>query len=255
MYILTQTGCTNFAEAHKFYTRKLGHEFESISRQAIGKQRMYIDPEMFINMSESFIDNLYGEFKGFSRFKGYIIAACDGSICHLPNNPKTKISFNISEDTIFGRRLSRGRISCILDVNSNHILTVKIGDRKIKEVAYAIEHLNNLKERMDISKMITIYDRGYGSTELMIHTMYVDSKFLIRLNSRAFKKKINKMGSDDGIIQLNITKKILNKFQDENVCGFAENMGRLKIRIVKVKLKNGTTEILVTNLTQEELTK
>lgn len=51
LYILTQTGCTNFAEAHKFYTKTLKNEFKSISRQAIGKQRMHIDSKMFIDMS------------------------------------------------------------------------------------------------------------------------------------------------------------------------------------------------------------
>ena len=39
-YILTQTGCMNFAEVHKFFTKTLKHEFESITQQAIKKQRM-----------------------------------------------------------------------------------------------------------------------------------------------------------------------------------------------------------------------
>ena len=86
-YILTQTGCTNFAEAHRFFTRIRGNEFESISRQAIGKQRMYIDSELFEDASESFINELYKEFKGFSKIKGYIVGACDGSIFSLPNTP------------------------------------------------------------------------------------------------------------------------------------------------------------------------
>ena len=43
-------------------------------------------------------------------------------------------------------------------------------------------------------------------------------------------------------------KKILRSITDENVREFAEKMGRLEIRIVKVKLKNGTIEILATNL-------
>ena len=255
IYILTQTGCTNFAEAHKFFTHTLKNEFESISRQAIGKQRIYISPQMFIDMSEEFIDKLYGEFKGFSKFKGYIIGACDGSICQFPNNPTTKEAFRIAIDTIFGRHLSRGRISCILDVNSNHILTAKIDSREVNEIMLAIEHLNNLKNRLDIRKLITIYDRGYGSTELMIHTIYLDSKFLIRLNDNAFRKKISQMNCDDGIIEININKRILKKIKDEKVREFAEEMGRLKIRIAKVELKNGTIETLATNLDESEFSK
>lgn len=46
---------------------------------------MYIDPNMFIDMFELFIDRLYGKFKGFFKYKGYIVCACDGSIFDLPN--------------------------------------------------------------------------------------------------------------------------------------------------------------------------
>ena len=72
-HILTQTGYTNFAETHKFFTKTLKHEFESITRQTIGKQRIHICPKLFKDLSESFIDKLYGKYKGFSKFKGYYI--------------------------------------------------------------------------------------------------------------------------------------------------------------------------------------
>ena len=255
LYILTQTGCTNFAEAHKFYTKTLKHELESITRQAIGKQRMYINPKLFLDISESFIDKLYGEFKGFSKFKGYIICACDGSIFDLPNTPTTKKAFGIPAGNIFQRYLSRGRVSCILDVHSKHILTSKIESKNVSEITLAIEHLNNLNKRFDLRKFITIYDRGYGSTELMINTVYLDSKFLIRLNSKVFRKRIVNMNSDDGIIEVNMINPFLEKISDEKVRKFAEEMGRLKVRIVKVKLKTGETEILATNLNKNEFTK
>lgn len=255
LYILTQTGCTNFAEAHKFYTKTLNHEFESITRQAIGKQRMYISSKLFLDMSECFIDKLYGKYKGFSKFKGYIICACDGSIFDLPNTPTTKKAFDIPSDTVFERFLSRGRVSCILDVHSKHILTSKIISRTVGEVKLAIEHLNNLNKRFDLTKLIVIYDRGYGSTQLMLHTMYLDSKFIIRLNGQVFKKKIQQMSSDNEIIKINIKNYILKKIDDEKVKEFAVKMERLEFRVVKVKLKNGDIEVLATNLDKNEFSK
>ena len=152
-YVLTQTGCTNFAETHKFFTKTLKHEFESITRQAIGKQRMYICSKLFEDLFESFIDKLYGKYKRFSKFKGYYVGACDGSIFNLPNTPTTKKTFDISVDGIFKRHLSRGRVSCILDVHSKHILTSKIANRSVSEITLAIEHLNNLNERFNLNKI------------------------------------------------------------------------------------------------------
>ncbi len=253
-YILTQTGCTNFSEALRFFTKTKCNEFKSISRQAIAKQRMYINSKLFKDANELFIDELYKKFKGFSKFKGYHVGACDGSIFNLPNTPTTKKAFGI-KDKFLKRGLSRGRVSCILDVHSNHILTSKIVSRSVSEITLSIEHLNNLNKRFNLSKFITIYDRAYGSTELMIHTKHLGSKFLIRLNRKAFSKKIRQMGSDDGIIEINITKRVLKKIKDDDVRAYAEKMGRLKIRIVKVELKNGEIEILATNLDKSEFTK
>ena len=173
----------------------------------------------------------------------------------MPNTPTTKKAFNIPPDTVFERFLSRGRVSCILDVHSKHILTSKIVSRSVSEVKLAIEHLNNLNKRFDLKKLIVIYDRGYGSTELMINTIYLNSKFIIRLNSQAFKKKIQQMNSDDEIIQINIKNSILKKINDEKVREFAVKMERLEFRIVKVKLKNGEIEVLATNLDKNEFTK
>ena len=126
LYILTQTGCTNFAEAHKFYTKTLNHEFESITRQAIGKQRnVYLVQNCLLICQSVLLINYMVNIKGFRNLRDYIICACDGSIFDLPNTPTTKKAFNIPPDTVFKRFLSRGRVSCILDVHSKHILTSK----------------------------------------------------------------------------------------------------------------------------------
>ena len=119
----------------------------------------------------------------------------------------------------------------------------------------AIEHLNNLNKRFDLTKLIVIYDRGYESTELMSYTIYLNSKFIIRLNSKVFKKKIQQMNSNDEIIQVNIKNYILKKIDDEKVREFAVKMERLEFRVVKVKLKNGDIEVLATNLDENEFSK
>lgn len=63
---------------------------------------------------------------------------------------------------------------------SKDILTAKIVETIISEVDLAIEYLENLKQRLDIAKLITIYDRGYSSIELMVKTIDLKSKFLYK---------------------------------------------------------------------------
>ena len=251
-FILSQRSCTSYIETIRFFTRWLKKDFETISSQGIGKQRMFIDPKVFIDMYECFIDELYNKFPGFSKFKGYIVSACDGSIVDLPNVTLTREEFPVGDENLLKEKRIRARVSCVLDVHSKHILTVKIVETVVNEIDLAIEHLNNLKQRLDITKVITIYDRGYASIELMAKTIDLNSKFLIRLPKNVFAHQIKQMKTNDEIIQINMTNNRLKKFDDENLKEKARKMGRLEIRIALIDIGNEEPEILATNLTPEE---
>ena len=252
IYVIVQRGNTNFTEALRYYRGFLKNDFLSITRQAIGKQRKYIKSKLYKDLSESFIDDLYHRFKGFSEIKGYLVTANDTSICDLPSAEQTRKEMKVKKHKKTGRFNSRARISCIMDVNSKFILSAKIVPKKIPEVKLAIEHLMELKERFDITKIFTTYDRGYASLELMVVTQCLGAKYLIRLKSTTFKHKIKNLTSDDGIIEVKIPDKILNKIPDRKIKQKAKQMKRIKIRIVKVKLKTGETEILATNVSKNE---
>ena len=253
-FILSQRSCTGYIETIRFFTIMMKKDFKTISSQAIGKQRMYIDPKVFIDMYECFIDELYNKFPGFSKFKDYIVCACDGSIVDLPNVTLTREEFPLGDENLLKENRIRARVSCFLDVHSKHILTAKIVETTTNEVDLAIEHLENLKKRLNIKKLITIYDRGYPSIELMVKTMDLDSKFLIRLPKNVFKRQIRKMGTNDEIIKINMVNSRLRAFDDENLKEKAEKMGRLEIRIAVVDIGKDEPEILATNLTYEEFT-
>ena len=253
-FILSQRSCTSYIETIRFFTIWLKNDFKTISSQGIGKQRMFIDPKVFIDMYECFIDELYSKFSGFSKFQGYIIGACDGSIVDLPNVTLTREEFPVGDENLLKEKRIRARVSCILDVHSKHILTAKIVETTVNEIDLAIEHLENLRQRLDITKLITIYDRGYPSIELMTKIIDSNSKFLIRLPKNVFIHQIKQMKSNDEIIQINMINSRLNNFDDENLKEKARKMGRLEIRIALVDIGKDEPEILATNLTPEEFT-
>ena len=251
-YILTQRSCTAYIEAIRFFTIMLSKDFQTISSQGIGKQRMYIDPKVFIDMYELFINKLYHTYSGFSKFKGYIVCACDGSIFDLPNITLIREEFPVDDKNLLKEKRIRARVSCFLDVHSKYILTTKIVETTVNEIDLAIEHLENIKERFDIKKIITIYDRGYPSIKLMIKTIDLGSKFLIRLPKNIFRHQIKQMKTNDEIITINLVNRRLKHFNDEYLKEKARKMGRLEIRIVLVDIGKDEPEILATNLTPEE---
>ena len=251
-YVYIQRGNTNFSEAIRFYRGFLKKDFESITRQAIGKQRKYILPDLYKDIFLCFVDNLYDKFKGFSKINGYIVAAGDTSVCDLPSDRKLKEKMGVKKNLKSGHENSRARISCFLDVYSKIIISAVIVQKRVSEVQLAIDHLIELTERMDVTKLITTFDRGYAALELMVVMACLNSKFLIRLKSTTFQNKIKKLETNDGIITLNIKKRTLNKIRDKKIRKQAKKMGRINIRIVKVELKIGEIEILATNLSPVE---
>ena len=253
-FIFWNKGRNNDIELTEFFKVFKGKKYETISHQAIGKQRIFIKPELFINIYKKFIDLIYKENKHFSEIKGYIVAACDSSIFDLPNVTLTRRDFNINDHDVFGKHRIRARVSGMLDVNSKFMLTTKIVEKSVKETTLAMQHLNDLKKRLDITKFITVYDRGYKSIELMIFTEKLNSKFLIRLPKNSFKNQRRKTKNNDKIIEINLTNAIIKHFDNKEVKEIAKEMGRYQLRIVEITLENGTKELLATNLSPEEFT-
>jgi len=251
-FIFWNKGRNNDIELTEFFKVFKGKKYETISHQAIGKQRIFIKPELFINIYKKFIDMIYKEHKHFSEIKGYIVTACDSSIFDLPNVTLTRRDFNIKDHDVFRKHRIRARVSGMLDVNSKFMLTTKIVEKSLKETTLAIQHLNDLKKRFDITKFITIYDRGYKSIELILFTEKLNSKFIIRLTKNSFINQRRKIKGNDKIIEINLTNSIIKQFDNEESKEIAKEIGRYQLRIVEITLENGTKEILATNLSPEE---
>ena len=88
----------------------------------------------------------------------------------------------------------------------------------------------------------------------MLKTESLDSYYLIRGKSRIFKKQQEQMDinkTNDKTFEINLNNSKIKKYKDEKLKKLARKQKRLKVRIVKVKLKNGITEVLFTNLPKE----
>ena len=88
------------------------------------------------------------------------------------------------------RKEKTSKYLCFIDVQYKHILTTKIVETTVNEIDLVIEHLKNLKQRLDITKLITALDWGCPSIELIIKTIYLDYKSLIQLPKNIYRYSI-----------------------------------------------------------------
>ena len=68
-FIFYNKGRNGFIEIIEFLKVFKKKKFLSVSPQGIGKQRMFIKPELFENIYKMFVDFIYGEHENFQNTK------------------------------------------------------------------------------------------------------------------------------------------------------------------------------------------
>ena len=119
----------------------------------------------------------------------------------------------------------------------------------------AKQNLKNIK-KLDLPyPIIRVMDRGYTSLPDMYYSAEHNDKYLIRLQSKDFKKQIEKMKSNDEIIiipyQYDRVRYYRNDYP-ELYQKMEETKEDIALRIVIVKNDKGEEIRLATNLSKEE---
>ena len=229
-YPLCNNKKTTSIEINRFLRNELNDRGVRITKQAVSEKRQFIDPQVYIDMNDSLISKIYAHEDEMTTFKGFYVCAIDGSIVEIPNTKLTREEF------------------------WDFIISSNITNKNTSEIEHALMHLDDAKNKMDLTKTITTYDRFYNSIEIMFKTILLDSYFIIRGKTHTFKKQQNKMrkeGKTDEIHEITIKKAQINNFFTEEVKKFARKTREIKVRIVFVKLKTGEIETLFTNLPKE----
>ena len=139
----------------------------------------------------------------------------------------------------------------MVDTQKDFVLSSNISYKDISELEHALFHLKEVSNELDLTKTITVYDRGYNATEIMLLTTLLDSYFVIRAKKSTFKKQQEKMKTNDETFKISLNNSKINRFHNNELKEYARILKSMKIRIVKVKLNNGTTETLITNIPEE----
>lgn len=252
-YPLCNNKKTTSIEINRFLRNELNDRGVRITKQAVSEKRQFIDPQVYIDMNGSLISKIYAHKDEMTTFKGFNVYAIDGSIVEIPNTKLTREEFEIPEKTELMKDTSTARISCMADTKWDFIISSNITNKSTSEIEHALMHLDDVKNKIDLTKTITTYDRFYNSIEIMFKTMLLDSYFIIRGKTHTFKKQQNKMkkeGKTDETHEINIKKAQINNFFTEEVKKFARKIREIKVRIVFVKLKNRRNRNTIYQFTQ-----
>jgi len=248
----------------------------SYTKSAISKARVKISPELFRELNDGFVQDIYEDKEEVKLYRGFRIFGVDGTRLELPNMtiPKDKKQ---SEDIkeIYGQVSDHNgkyaimpRASIMHDLENNIVVDSILSSLHCSEGFMAIEHIEHLlklnKETKEKYKDLVIYDRGYPSMGLIAYHYKKNIDFLMRVNSKSFKavQLFRRSKKRDEIIELEVTRSILSNMSKKTHHPKIKQLknqlkvgDKIKVRAIKVVLENGEIEVLLTSLLSQDIYK
>jgi hypothetical protein len=251
--ILNKRGKTTTMEINNYYKEINKRELRT-SKQAFSKQRRKLNPKMFIQLNKEYVESIY-KYAEIEKLKDYIVTAVDGSVFQLPNSKELYQEFGGQKSNKEGARFAtRATASGIYDVKNNIMIDAIIDKYNTSERELAERNIENMYSILGKNqKIITIFDRGYVSVQMLLFLMDYPIFYLFRVQSNKFIAERKSMTTDDEMVELNLLGKRLQNISDVNIKKKAKELKSLSVRMVKITLETGEDEYLLTNIPFEDV--
>lgn len=219
-------------------------EIEDFTKSAFVQYRNKIKPEAFKYLSDSLVQEFYTDNdESIKLWNGFRLLAVDGSRLNLPDTKELEEIYGVTKNQS-QVKIVQARTSVLYDVLNIIVLDGCLSSLSIGESALALNHLVFSQEGD-----LIIYDRGYPSFNLVYEHYEKGVDFLIRVKTD-FSNIIREFYESE--LNSNIVKmypggnntKLSNKTYSKDT--FRE------VRLVKVELPSGETEILISSLLDTE---
>lgn len=217
---------------------------QKFTSSAMIQSRNKIKAELFKELAQTVQEDFYSKYSEEVKYwKGYRVLAIDSSVTSLPNTPELKSLYGTSKNQT-ETPVVTARCSVLYDVLNRYILDAILSPMSKGEATISKAHLD-YTQRNDL----IIYDRGYASFDLCYELFALKRDFIIRVklsHSTIVKNFAQSNRSSEVVaIQAGQNRSLKDKAYDRNTT--------VKVRLIAVRLANGTKEILMTSLLDEKM--
>jgi hypothetical protein len=211
-----------------------------VTKGALTKARKKLKYQAFIELNEHMASHYYSYFPTASWY-GFNLMAVDGSTLRLPDEPEIIEHFGVWNIKKGDRPCPKARISQMFDVKNRVTVDALITPKKDGERELAAFHFLKL-----MPNDLILLDRGYPAFWLFKLIKTMGASFCARVSCTKWKviRKFYHSGQQERIVKLCTTPLSSLKCAE---MGFDKNP--FKVRLIRVELSTGETEILITSLT------
>ena len=225
---------------------KLDLSQPTVSKGAYTKARKKLKHTAFIELNQKAVVATMYEDGDYKTWHGLRVLGNDGSKIILPTTDTIAKEFGTTTwDNGQGEPNSTGtycygQASVLYDVLNRVSLDAILAPGKTYEVDLAIQHLKHLQKGD-----LVIRDRGYASFRMMAADSGTKADFLIRCPSGRFPVATTMLrgeGKDDQTVEITAPRDFTDNPANHGL------PTKLTVRFVRVKLDDGTYEVLATSL-------
>ena len=216
----------------------------SCTKSALSIQRKKLKPLFFEVWNRLLVDcfyNYYGD--KVKKWNGFLLIAVDGSTINLVDKEEVKNYFGTHGNHL--KEVPMAGIMKFYDVLNRITVFSKIHPIKVGEKSIVAQHIDRLPE-----DSLSIYDRGFASFSLMYLLIHQENpKHFVMRCKESFNKEVSDFmlsTDEDKIINLSPNYRAIHKMKEYGFSVFLHT--KLPIRMIKVVLETGETEVLLTNL-------
>lgn len=223
-------------------------EMETVTASAFCQARYKLKHTAFIELNQKgIVEPMYVE-GDYRQFWGFRVLAVDGSRVMLPHTKETSEAFgtiaytNGNDKQTLGEHCY-GTASVLYDVLNRIAVDASLAPAKAYEVDLAIAHLPHTT-----ASDLLLMDRNYPSYRMMAELSHRHRAFVIRCTANSFKTA-RQLAKGKGLASQVVTITPPDgQLADIRQRGLPES---ITVRFVRVMLKTGEAEILVSSLLDE----
>ena len=222
-----------------------------VSKSVFSQARRHLKHTAFIELNQKAIVEVCYADGQYRRFWGFRVLGIDGSKVILPDNAAIYDEFGTVKRPS-GRKGQVGQgqysymlVSVLYDVLNDISLDSRLGDTHSYEVDLAQQHLPVIQ-----ANDLLLQDRNFPTYRWLATLIQAPPHFVIRCSRRSFapvRQMFAGQGADSQIVNLKPC------FQQRADILARDLPLSIQVRLVRLKLPNGDTEILVTDLMDEQI--
>ena len=213
---------------------------ETVTPSAFCQARKKLNPRALMGLNRALLDGFQRHFSS-RLWHGWRLLAVDGSTARLPNTDDVIATFGAPPE---GASVPLARFSRLYDVLNDLVIEADFESRHVGERVLAGEHLAATADND-----LLVYDRGYPAFWLFALHHQENRHFCARM-SLGFSREVTEFlasGKKSAVVPFSAGSEARNQCRD-----YGLPCEPLSLRLLRVTLKGGETEVLATSLLDED---